>query len=519
MISISRRLLVIWLLGVVIATLAPFKFSAPGGTFLAFGAFERDPWHFALNLLLYLPLGVLLHHDACSRNRLQLETADGKAVDSFPLLLTVAVAALLLSATIECAQVFLPSRDSSSIDVLANVAGAVVGVLADRRYGRGSEQRLMRIRRATSPAVLAGLLGMLLLVSLIVSGTLQARTGLSNWTADYPLLVGNEDTGDRPWRGRVFAFDITDAATPAALVHRFSRGENVALPGDQVAAFVLTGRSPFRDAAGTVPDLEWTNSLRPTRRRDAAPATPPWLQSHKSASTMAERLRKANAFTLRVECATDDIAQEGPARVISNSASPYLRNFTLGQQGENLVFRLRTPGTGDNGYPLEISVPRVFVDRRRREILATYDGATLLVAAQGGRDVSRTELTPGSSVALAIPAFHVRPEELPVYELTYIAALSLVPGALIAFLGRTSRERRAFSLAWILVFALLLEATIVLVSGCAFDWTDIGRSIAVGAVVLALANAMLSHVDGESTGSRRRRIDILGGDALDYQPG
>ena len=90
--------------------------------------------------------------------------------------------------------------------------------------------------------------------------------------------------------------------------------------------------------------------------------------------------------------------------------------------------------------------------------------------------VSTTELTPGASVALAFPSLHVRPDELQMFEMAYVAALSLVPGALIGLFGHTGRQRRVFSVAWVLAFAVLLEATIVRVSGGAFDWADVAAS-------------------------------------------
>ncbi len=253
-------------------------------------------------------------------------------------------------------------------------------------------------------------------------------------------MIGNERTGDRPWRGRVFALAMTDAATSRGVVRRFSAGESVALPGAQIAAFDFKGSPPYRDAAGNLPDLEWTE--RPDTSGGAGTALPgrSWLRSDGPASGLAHRLRETNAFTLRVRCATDDTNQDGPARIISNSVSPYLRNFTLGQQGSDLVFRLRTPDTGVNGYPLQVFVPEVFSDHHPREILVTYDGATLLVAVARADHVSRTELTPGSSVALAIPSLNVRPHELQMYKLAYVAALSLVPGVLIGLLGHTSRR-------------------------------------------------------------------------------
>jgi hypothetical protein len=169
-----------------------------------------------------------------------------------------------------------------------------------------------------------------------------------------------------------------------------------------------------------------------------------------------------------------------------------MRNFTLGQQGGDLLFSLRTPDTGINGYPLEVLVRGMFSDHHPREILVTYDGATLLVALARANHVSRTELTPGSSVALAIPSLNVRPDELQMYKLAYVAALSLVPGALVGLLGHTSRDRQMFGVGWVLAFAVLLEVTLVRASGRAFDWGNVAVTAGVGAIVLTVFGVTLS---------------------------
>jgi hypothetical protein len=485
---VSRRLLFVWILCILAGTLAPYDFGgAPsqveGLRVLAFGSYEQDPMHFAFNLLLYVPLGVLLHHEARRRD-----------VRTPVVMLLAGTAGLAISLTVECAQAFLPSRDSSLIDVLANTAGALIGVTADRKWGVLVEAYVDRLRTRTSPSVLVGLMCGFLVSDLLLSGALQRRTQLSNWSQEYPLLIGNEGTGDRPWRGRVFALTMTDTAMPFASVRRFSRGESVVLPGSPIAQFDLTGPAPYRDSAGRLPNLEWTE------HQDAPVDTGgellrPWLQSEGPASALARRLSETNAFTLRVDCVTDDPDQLGPARIVSNSASPFLRTFTMGQQGGDLVFRLRTPSTGVNGYPLEVSVPQIFSDHRPREILATYDGATLLVAAAHSDQVSRTALTPGSSAVLAIPYLNLTPAELQVCELAYVAALSLFPGVLVAVFGRTRHDRYLLGAGWGLAFPVLFESTLVGVSGRAFDWGNVAMTTAVAAAVLTLVGLALVRQD------------------------
>jgi VanZ family protein len=475
-VSVSRRLLLIWLLSVIVCTLSPFTFAAmPAGRMaLAYGSYEQDPVDFLLNLALFVPLGVLLHHEARHR-----------AVSLRSIALLALSSAALISVTLEYLQAFLPVRDSSLIDVVANSGGALVGIAADRAWGASFTARVNRCRSRTSPAMLTAMVVGYLMAALMVSAILQRRTRLSNWSSEYPLLIGNELTGDRAWRGRVFSLTIADAATSPAQVRRFAAGEPIVVAGMPIAAFDFTGSPPFKDATGHLADLEWTARPNAAASRGAIVPGWSWLQTGGPASELAQRLKQTSAFTLFLRCATDDTDQAGPARIVSNSVSPWLRNFTLGQQAGDLVFRLRTPETGVNGYPLEVTVPGLFSDRNPREILVTYDGANLLVAMAHRDHVSRTELTAGGSVAALWPTLNVRVDEFRMYQLAYVAALALIPGVLVGLLGHTRRNRQLIGGCWVLAFALLLETTLVGFSGRAFDWGNVAVTASIGAIVFA----------------------------------
>ena len=73
MVPVSRRLLIVWTLLVVTGTLAPFDFGATSPVnehsfkLYQYGSYQRDPLDFLLNLLLFLPLGALLHHEGHRR--------------------------------------------------------------------------------------------------------------------------------------------------------------------------------------------------------------------------------------------------------------------------------------------------------------------------------------------------------------------------------------------------------------------------------------------------------------------
>lgn len=62
-------------------------------------------------------------------------------------------------------------------------------------------------------------------------------------------------------------------------------------------------------------------------------------------------LKASNEITISIVMATSDQNQYGPARIVSYSSDPYSRNFTAGQDYENLDVRLNTTETSGNGMP------------------------------------------------------------------------------------------------------------------------------------------------------------------------
>ncbi len=484
-----------WLLTAVACDLFPFSFQAAthsAGLALASWSRDADAGDFVLNILMFVPLGVLLHR----RWRHQ-------PVGWTPIVIA-GIAGLLISFSLESLQAFLPGRDTNLTDLVANTAGALAGAGAYRRWGaiEGliSGPWIARLRGRASITRMVGLMLGFTVLSLVTSGALQLRSRLTGWSPDYPLLVGNERTGNRPWRGRVFAFELTDAATRFEAVREFSRGVAVAIPGRRVAAFDFSGSPPYVDGAGELPSLEWTE--QPSPGHDAGgirlPGRP-WLHTTTPASEIAYRLGKSNAFTIHLACATDDIHQSGPARIVSNSLDAYFRNFTVAQVNGNMVFRLRTPHNGLNGARPEVIIRGVFATDRRREILVTYDGGTLLAAVANSGRVQRTDLTPGSSLALAITGGEVSARELRAANLLYLTVLFLVPGLVVGLSGPTHRSRWMAGLIWAPAFSVLLEGTLVLASGRAYDWGRVAENAFAGAAILILA--MLCSSD-------RRRLHV-----------
>jgi hypothetical protein len=86
---------------------------------------------------------------------------------------------------------------------------------------------------------------------------------------------------------------------------------------------------------------------------------------------LLEACRKSGQLTIEAVVAPDHLKQAGPARIVTFSSSANERNFTLGQQDDRLVLRLRTPATGVNGVNPEVSLCRLD-STAPRHVAVTY---------------------------------------------------------------------------------------------------------------------------------------------------
>lgn len=106
---------------------------------------------------------------------------------------------------------------------------------------------------------------------------------------------------------------------------------------------------------------------------------------HGADATLLESCRATNQLTLETIFTPANITQDGPARIVSFSTDPYNRNFTLGQERDQLVFRLRTPRTGENGQNPEVALATLAADAVHHLIVTYAPGR--LIAYLNGRKV------------------------------------------------------------------------------------------------------------------------------------
>jgi hypothetical protein len=73
------------------------------------------------------------------------------------------------------------------------------------------------------------------------------------------------------------------------------------------------------------------------------------IRSTRPANEICDAINKSQAFTVEAEVESLDLTQSGPARIVSISKDPVVRNFTIAEQMGNVVVRVRTPRNGVGG--------------------------------------------------------------------------------------------------------------------------------------------------------------------------
>jgi hypothetical protein len=96
-----------------------------------------------------------------------------------------------------------------------------------------------------------------------------------------------------------------------------------------------------------------------------------------------ERLTASEELTVSARIRPESLGVSGPARIVSFSRDTGHRNFTVGQDHSNIVFRVRTPFTGLNGSYPEVQTLDSPLTMSEHWIDAAYDGESSLISIDG----------------------------------------------------------------------------------------------------------------------------------------
>ena len=386
------------LICIAIATIYPFNFVVPPDFALSniFEKFDHNSTvkDYGNNIILFIPLGFGLA-GILSR----------KKSTFLGILVLVTIISFGISLSVEITQVFLPRRVSNFTDVTNNTIGGSIGVFL--YWWRKSIVSFVKAlilhhrQRLTPRSVGLVFIGYFIVIYLVVF-SLLINVNLSNWDDDFPLIIGNEAIGDRPWQGKINQLHISDRALSSPEINTAFREKEVfwIKSGISIASYLFTDfsqlfpngkrlnplNSNFNDIFDNDVKLEWrpkglSKITKQTAEKDDNQSininSDRWLKSKTNASKITQKLKQTNQFSIGTIIATKEIQQSNYPRIISISGNPFYRNLTIAQDKTNLILRLRTPVTGVNGNEPELLIPHVFQDLKFHYIILIFDANKL----------------------------------------------------------------------------------------------------------------------------------------------
>lgn len=201
-----------------------------------------------------------------------------------------------------------------------------------------------------------GLAAMYIDGKLIVSKAVSGE--LTNWEPGFRLALANELTGDRPWLGEYYGVTIWDSARTAEQVGGRFRAGLRAKPADHPLVhytFAEKGGGIVHDVSEHGEPLNLTiekpNAVRWLPEGGLRIDSPTRIASAAAAGKVLQAVRRSGELTLEAWIQPANTTQAGPARIVTCSADPGRRNFTLGQALGDFEIRFRTTSTTPNGEP------------------------------------------------------------------------------------------------------------------------------------------------------------------------
>ena len=377
-----------------IATISPFNFVIPHDLLkdMFVNSFHGSTniKDYVRNILLFVCFGV-----ACAKI-----VTDRKRQIRQVLILSFLISAIF-SLGIELVQILLPSRVSSISDITCNGFGGLLGS-ALYCWRQDFHELIRGTLTSNYRQINLKFLGTIILgyIATIICGwfLLINSINLNNWNKNAYLAIASEVTGQVFWRGYITSLYICDRAIERSQVSEaFEETHSFfSQSPDLVTSFLFSDyQTYYLDSNAQTPNLHWEQKLS-SKKTILSPShltkntnvltineqihNNKTVLFHKRnslisaapATKLNQHIRATQEFTLSVILATKKLKQVGPSRIISLGDNIYSHNMMLGQEDSNLVFRLRTPTTGEKATQPDFYIPNFFQDTDLHQILITF---------------------------------------------------------------------------------------------------------------------------------------------------
>ncbi|NOZ62019.1 MAG: hypothetical protein GXO74_10095 [Calditrichaeota bacterium] len=387
-VSAILSLVILYLSLVYLLTLSPFRFSMfyfqryllfRRGYLSALAGTTSFP-DLTINLLMLAPIGfwaALLFKNSGVANR-------------FAIIAATAIS-FLISVSVETSQMFLP-RITSTIDVINNTVGGFGGAMLAIRFPSAPiKDFVSRIRTRSQKFLRTGVF----LYALILTAIFLLPSLLNtfrNWDDQFYLLLGNEATRDRPWKGSIYELQIFNRCLESREIDRLIEQNAKTSPAQTVSPQPVCSfdfsKFPVNNLADSTGASDLVIASHSALRLNAQKKfisikNNSLLKSRKPAKNLIDRLRRANEITVLITFMPTTLNQSGPARIVSLSADPVSRNFTLGQVKNRLNFRVRTPLTGKNGSLVSLFSSPVLSANHPQTFAVTFNRGEIRLFRKG----------------------------------------------------------------------------------------------------------------------------------------
>ena len=444
-----------------------------------------------INLLIFLPFGASFANHLGDRH-----------LGSWKSLLSVVYSAFLLTFIVEILQGFLPGRNPSCIDLILNVLGAIAGFLIFKLYGFRIKKiaQFMRnklrikLSRRRLFIIFFGYLIFVLLGSISLQRMTTYLWSPTNWDTTFPLIVGNELEGDRPWNGEISSLCLASRVVTAQPYEKFPK-EKACDFWEQTFSSIydLGDLPPINDRTGKLPPL-LLQGVFETSSTPIKLSPNMWLQTSEAISQLSDQVRQSGQLAIGIVLKSHQRDQFGPARIISISNGPYERNFMLGQESNHLYLRLRTPLTGKNGTRIGFVVPHAFAESSSiSSLLLKFNQAHLMVQTEPSSSVQQFRFTPGTTLFWLISPLqkveiHLTRKNRIFYDSIFYGLIFIPLGRL--WVGIFFKYSKNFpgsflmKITGILVPIVALETALSLDANRAIQWTNLWISFIIYGIAL-----------------------------------
>ncbi len=270
---------------------------------------------------------------------------------------------------IEFFQLIVAMRHAHVVDFAVNVfgagVGAVVGVMVRPLLIRLS--RIVEVRRPVVVWVLSVTVGIGFLAAMVVPALCLLT--LDTWDCGHHLRLANETDRLRLFRGAIGYVALFDRGLSDDEIAAWMASDNHELAAeDAVIVMDLAG-----DCVGGIESMFWGDFVDCVPGEGLVFDTPRETAKHEGGAGFCDAVRASDAFSVAVLVRTDDLDQDGPARIVTLSRTFDERDMAVGQAGETINFRVRHALSGSNGSRPACITTAVLKAGQWQRVVAVYD--------------------------------------------------------------------------------------------------------------------------------------------------